>query len=146
MFNYYILLLQKTTHTLTIRPTGHIFIMIKRFETRGFNLVAVKFVQVSVEHLVSYCAGLTKKLIFPVWEGLNGVKTVRVALGETDPADSKPGTIRGDFAVHVGRNFCHGSDAVESANHGIGLWFKPEKLVAWESAQKDWLASCENIR
>ena len=77
MVSYYILLLQKTTHTLTIRATGHIFIMIKRFETRGFNLVAVEFVQVSVEHLVSYCAGLTKKLIFPVWEGLNGVKTVR---------------------------------------------------------------------
>ena len=103
MVSYYILLLQKTTHTLTIRATGHIFIMIKRFETRGFNLVAVKFVQVSVEHLVSYCAGLTKKLIFPgshvtvVWEGLDGVKTERVMLVETNPADSTPGTIRGDF-------------------------------------------------
>ena len=81
-----------------------------------------------------------------VWEGLNGVKTERVMLGETNPADSKLGTIRGDFVVHVGRDFWHGSDAVESAYHGIGLWFKPEQLVAWESAQRDWLASCENIR
>merc|ERR1719474_1693996 len=51
-----------------------------------------------------------------VWEGLNAVKTGRVMLGETNPAASLPGTIRGDYAIHVGRNICHGSDAVESAN------------------------------
>uniref|UniRef100_A0A8C2P9X2 nucleoside-diphosphate kinase n=1 Tax=Capra hircus TaxID=9925 RepID=A0A8C2P9X2_CAPHI len=39
-----------------------------------------------------------------VWEGLNVVKTGRVMLGETNPADSKPGTIRGDFCIQVGRN------------------------------------------
>ena len=74
MFNYYIFLLQKTTHTLTILATGRIFIMIKpdgvhrsivgeiikRFETKGFDLVAMKFVQ-----LVKYCVDLSKKLIFP---------------------------------------------------------------------------------
>lgn len=50
-----------------------------------------------------------------VWQGLNVVKTGRVMLGETNPADSKPGTIRGDFCVQIGRNICHGSDSVESA-------------------------------
>lgn len=40
---------------------------------------------------------------FKVWEGLNVVKTGRVMLGETNPADSKPGTIRGDFCIQVGR-------------------------------------------
>merc|ERR1712130_430840 len=74
-----------------------------------------------------------------VWEGLNAVKTGRVMLGETNPAASLPGTIRGDFAIHVGRNICHGSDAVESANHEIALWFKPEELCDWTSAQKDWI-------
>merc|ERR1712066_310533 len=43
-----------------------------------------------------------------VWEGLNAVKTGRVMLGETNPAASLPGTIRGDYAVQVGRNICHG--------------------------------------
>ena len=79
MLNYYILLLRKTTHTLTIMATGRIFIMIepdgvhcsivgeiiKRFETKGFDLVAMKFVQVSVGHLVKCCADLSKKLLFP---------------------------------------------------------------------------------
>ena len=46
-----------------------------------------------------------------VWEGLNVVKTGRVMLGETNPAASAPGTIRGDFCIQVGRNICHGSDA-----------------------------------
>ncbi|KAJ1107124.1 hypothetical protein NDU88_004519 [Pleurodeles waltl] len=39
-----------------------------------------------------------------VWEGFNVVKTGRVMLGETNPVDSRPGTIRGDFCVHVGSN------------------------------------------
>lgn len=42
-------------------------------------------------------------LVLEVWEGLNVVKTGRVMLGETNPADSKPGTIRGDFCIQVGR-------------------------------------------
>ena len=43
------------------------------------------------------------------------------------------------FLYQVGRNICHGSDAVESANHEIALWFKPEELCDWTSAQKDWI-------
>lgn len=46
------------------------------------------------------------QFLFPpveVWEGLNVVKTGRVMLGETNPADSQPGTIRGDFCIQVGR-------------------------------------------
>ena len=39
--------------------------------------------------------------LIQVWEGLNAVKTGRVMLGETNPAASLPGTIRGDFAIHV---------------------------------------------
>lgn len=58
-----------------------------------------------------------------VWEGLNAVKTGRVMLGATNPADSAPGTIRGDLCVQVGRNIIHGSDSVESANKEIALWF-----------------------
>lgn len=74
-----------------------------------------------------------------VWEGLNAVKTGRVMLGATNPADSAPGTIRGDLCVQVGRNIIHGSDAVESANKEIALWFKDEELVNWTQANNDWI-------
>ena len=41
--------------------------------------------------------------------------------------------------VQVGRNICHGSDSVDSANKEIALWFKPEELCSWDSCQKDWI-------
>ena len=74
-----------------------------------------------------------------VWEGLNVVKTGRVMLGETNPAASAPGTIRGDFCIQVGRNICHGSDAVESAKKEIALWFKEEQLVKWDPVAMEWV-------
>merc|ERR1711863_69762 len=112
--------------------------IIKRFEQKGFKLVAMKFMQASEEHLRQHYADLSARPFFPglvkymgsgpvvpmVWEGLNVVKTGRVMLGETNPAASAPGTIRGDFCIQVGRNICHGSDAVESAKKEIALWFK----------------------
>ncbi|KAI9138838.1 nucleoside diphosphate kinase, partial [Paraphysoderma sedebokerense] len=68
-----------------------------------------------------------------VWEGKNVVKVGRAMLGATNPLDSAPGTIRGDYAIDVGRNICHGSDAVESAEKEIALWF-PEGLQKYERA------------
>ena len=121
--------------------------IISRFETRGFKLVAMKMCQPGKAHLEQHYADLSGKGFFSglieymnsgpvcamVWEGDNAVATGRKMLGATKPFDSAPGTIRGDFCIDVGRNIIHGSDAVESANHEIALWFKPEELVHWES-------------
>ena len=74
-----------------------------------------------------------------VWQGKNVVKTGRVMLGATNPADSAPGTIRGDFALDVGRNVIHGSDSVESAEREIKLWFGADGLVDWTQHSKDWI-------
>ena len=60
-------------------------------------------------------------------------------LGATNPLASAPGTIRGDYALAVGRNVCHGSDSVESAKKEIALWFKEGELISWKSAQFDWV-------
>lgn len=49
-------------------------------------------------------------IIAMVWEGKDAIKTGRVLLGATNPAAAVPGTIRGDMAISVGRNICHGSD------------------------------------
>lgn len=74
-----------------------------------------------------------------VWEGLNVVKTGRQMLGTTNPMDSLPGTIRGDFCIQVGRNIIHGSDAVASAEKEIALWFGEKELVTWKPAAENWL-------
>jgi nucleoside-diphosphate kinase len=41
--------------------------------------------------------------------------------------------------LQVGRNICHGSDAVESAQKEIALWFKPEELCGWASHSESWV-------
>lgn len=63
-----------------------------------------------------------------VWEGKDVVKQGRKLVGATNPLESAPGTIRGDYCLDMGRNIIHGSDSTESAAKEIALWF-PEGLV-----------------
>ncbi|CAG0903105.1 unnamed protein product [Cyprideis torosa] len=125
----------------------------KRFEQKGFKLVAMKMVTASEEHLKKHYADLSSKPFFAglvsymasgpvvamVWEGFNVVKMGRMMLGETNPAASLPGTIRGDFCIQVGRNICHGSDSVDSANKEIELWFQPDELQSWSRVDEPWV-------
>ncbi|XP_051968702.1 nucleoside diphosphate kinase A-like [Xyrauchen texanus] len=127
--------------------------IIKRFELKGFKLVAMKLIQASEDLLRQHYSDLKDRPFFPglvcymtsgpvvamVWEGFNVIKTGRVMLGETNPIDSKPGTIRGDFCVQVGRNITHGSDSVDSANTEISLWFTPEELCDYSKCQHSWI-------
>jgi nucleoside-diphosphate kinase len=62
-----------------------------------------------------------------------------VILGATNPLASNPGTIRGDYAIDVGRNVCHGSDGVESAKKEIALWFKDDEVISYKQNQFDWI-------
>ena len=126
--------------------------IIRRFEQKGYKLVALKMVTPSKEHLEQHYADLSSKPFFPglitymssgpvvamVWEGVNVVLEGRKMLGATKPSESALGTIRGDFCVEVGRNVCHGSDAVESANKEIALWF-PEGLNEWSNHSETWV-------
>ncbi|KJA27450.1 hypothetical protein HYPSUDRAFT_63128 [Hypholoma sublateritium FD-334 SS-4] len=126
--------------------------IITRFEERGFKLIALKLVHATEEHLEKHYADLKGKAFFPglikymasgpvvamVWQGLDAVKTGRVMLGATNPLQSPVGSIRGDYCLAVGRNICHGSDAVESAEKEIALWF-PEGVTQWTSANEQWI-------
>ncbi|PMB73137.1 Nucleoside diphosphate kinase [Beauveria bassiana] len=112
--------------------------IVSRFENRGFKLVAIKLVSPSKEHLETHYMS-SGPICAMVWEGRDAVKTGRAILGATNPLASAPGTIRGDFAIDVGRNVCHGSDSVENAQKEIALWFKKEDLINWKSAQFDWI-------
>ncbi|KAK2608391.1 nucleoside diphosphate kinase Ndk1 [Conoideocrella luteorostrata] len=127
--------------------------IISRFENRGFKLAAIKLVTPSKEHLEAHYADLKGKPFFNglieymlsgpicamVWEGRDAVKTGRTILGATNPLASAPGTIRGDFAIDVGRNVCHGSDSVENAKKEISLWFKEGDVVSYKHAQFNWI-------
>jgi len=127
--------------------------IISRFEARGYKLAAIKLVTASQQHLEKHYEDLSDKPFFPglikymgsgpicamIWEGRDAVKTGRALLGATNPLASLPGTIRGDYAIDVGRNVCHGSDSVENAKKEIALWFKEGEIQSWKSAQHDWV-------
>ena len=127
--------------------------VVKRFENRGFQLCAAKFMQVSdelaskhyAEHqgkpfyegLISY---ITSGPVFAmVWEGDDVVKAVRQTVGSTRPTEAAPGTIRHDFAAKMDRNLIHASDAVPTAEREIALWFKPEEIVDYEKVTTAWV-------
>ncbi|KAB5554013.1 hypothetical protein PHYPO_G00045200 [Pangasianodon hypophthalmus] len=119
--------------------------IIKRFEQRGFRLVGLKMVEVSEELLAQHYVSLRKKPFYPsvlqymtsgpvvamVWEGHNVIKSTRMLVGDTNPAEAAPGTLRGDFSVHVSRNVVHASDSPEVAQKEISLWFQRSELIDW---------------
>ncbi len=127
--------------------------IVSRFETKGYKLAAMKTRMASKELLETHYCDLVDKPFFPklrdymlsgpvvsmVWEGKEAVSTGRKMLGATNPLESAPGTIRGDFCLEVGRNICHGSDSVENAEKEIALWFEEGEVLDWESHSKDWL-------
>ena len=140
---------------IAIKPDGVqrglISSIIGRFERRGYKLVGLKMCQPGKAHLEEHYSDLSARPFFnglvnymnsgPVvamcWEGKNAVKQGRVMLGATNPADSAPGTIRGDYCLQVGRNIIHGSDSIESANKEVSHWFKPNELFNWKSCFED---------
>ena len=87
--------------------------------------------------LVSYMA--KGPVVCIVFTGLNVIKAGRVLLGETNPLNAAPGSIRGDFSISTGRNIIHGSDSTASAEKEIALWFTPAEIVSWQSSAQQWL-------
>jgi nucleoside-diphosphate kinase len=142
---------------LAIKPDGVqrglVGEIIGRFEAKGFKLVGMKLMTASRE-LAEQHYGVHKErpffaglvdfitsgpLVAMVWEGDGVVASARKMIGATNPLNSEPGTIRGDLAVNVGRNIIHGSDAVETAQQEISLWFKDEELSDWTPSLTPWI-------
>ncbi|SHS35524.1 nucleoside diphosphate kinase ndkA [Mycobacteroides abscessus subsp. abscessus] len=126
--------------------------IVGRFERKGFQLVGAKLMLISNElaeqhygehkerpffgELVDF---ITSGPVFAmVWEGENVIAAARQMMGATNPKDSQPGTIRGDFAVIVGKNIIHGSDSAASAEREIALFFKEEELLSYNKLLNNW--------
>jgi len=127
--------------------------IISRFEKKGFQLVACKFLTCSVEQAEKHYAehngkGFFKGLISfltsgpvlaMVFQGKGVIASVRKMLGVTNPLNSEPGTIRGDFGVDTGRNLVHASSDEDAARGEIALWFKKEEIQEWKQSNSSWL-------
>ena len=129
--------------------------VVNRFERRGLKIVGMKLLQVTremaethygehkgkpfYEGLVSYIT--SSPVVGMVLEGKDAVALARNVIGATNPANAAPGTIRGDFAVEIGRNIVHGSDSPDSAKREIGIFFKENELVnGWGRTMEKWIA------
>lgn len=127
--------------------------IVNRFEQKGFTLAGAKLMEISTElaeehygehkerpffgELVEF---ITSGPVFAmVWEGENVIKTSRLMIGATDPQEADPGSIRGDYAITVGKNIIHGSDSPESAEREINLFFKDIELVSYTKQDKTWI-------
>src|SRR5699024_4162934 len=116
---------------------------VQRLENKGFKLVGAKIMNIPTdlaethygEHkerpffgeLVDF---ITSGPVFAmVWEGENVISTSRLMIGETNPQEALPGSVRGDFAVTVAKNIIHGSDSPESAEREINLFFDESELT-----------------
>nr|QKY14974.1 nucleoside diphosphate kinase 2 (NDK2) [Polytomella parva] len=73
------------------------------------------------------------------WEGNGVVASARKMIGLTNPLLSDPGTIRGDFAIEVGRNIIHGSDSPDNGSREAALWFGEKGLLNWERGMEPWI-------
>jgi nucleoside-diphosphate kinase len=114
-----------------------------RFECRGLKIVALKMMAVGRAHaeehyavhkgkffyedLVNYIS--SSPVVACIVEGPHAISVVRAMVGSTRPYEAAAGTIRGDFALAGLRNLIHASDAPETAQMEIELWFQPDEIV-----------------
>src|ERR1700742_3547559 len=114
--------------------TGEI---IARFQRKGLRIVALRHLTMDVQLPEQHYAEHAEKpffgeltsfitsgpLVAMVLEGDRAIEAARQVIGATDPLKAAPGSIRGDFAIEVGQNMVHGSDAPESAAREVALFF-----------------------
>jgi nucleoside-diphosphate kinase len=114
--------------------TGEI---IARFERKGLRLAALTLMTMTRELAEQHYAEHEGKpffdelvtfitsgpLVAMVLEGDHAVSAARQVIGATNPLEADAGSIRGEYAIAVGQNMVHGSDAPESAAREVGLFF-----------------------
>jgi len=127
--------------------------VIKRFEQRGLRIIGMKLIRVSRElaekhydvhrerpffgDLVNYI--ISSPVVVMALEGTDAVAAARKTIGSTKPSEADAGTIRGDFALEIGRNLVHGSDSVENGKIEVSNFFNDEELVSWERNTDTWI-------
>ena len=124
-----------------------------RLESTGLKIVGMKFMRVSndlaerhyAEHvgkpffegLVSFIT--SGPIVAMALEGDGAISIVRKTMGATNPADSAPGSIRGDYATDIGRNLVHGSDSSESAARELALFFDDGEIIDYARSTDAWI-------
>ncbi|SDZ13107.1 nucleoside diphosphate kinase [Jannaschia faecimaris] len=114
-----------------------------KFEEAGLRIIASKRIQLSLAQAEAFYGVhkdrpffgeltefmISEPIVVQVLEGENAIAKNREVMGATNPADAAPGTIRKEFALSIGENSVHGSDAPETAAEEIAFFFSGLELV-----------------
>ncbi len=126
--------------------------IISRLERKGLVLVGMKLVQADDALAREHYAVHAERPFFPALlkfitsgplvaiavRGDEAISVVRNIVGTTDGRSAAPGTIRGDFGISMGANLIHASDAPETAETELSLWF-PDGTIDWTRCNENWL-------
>ena len=126
--------------------------ILARFERRGLRIAALRLVKVERAMAEQHYAVHKGKFFYDdlvkvisaspviafVLEGPNAISVVRSMVGATKPHEAAPGTIRGDYALVGLRNLVHASDAPETADAEIKMWF-PDGVVSYSRDVEKWM-------
>lgn len=127
--------------------------ILSRFEDKGFNLIAMKLMQVTPELAKKHYAEHVSKPFYPgleafitgspivalVLEGLEVIRVTRDILGATSGLKAAAGTIRGDYSSSRQMNLVHASDGPEAAAREIALYFSDAELFSYEPTLTPWM-------
>lgn len=127
--------------------------IISRLEQRGLRFAGLKLMQIDeslarrhyavhegkpfFEGLVQYI--ISGPVVVIAVTGNNVIQMVRTMVGATNPVQSAPGTIRGDFAVEIGRNLIHASDSPENGAQEVANFFGEGDLITFERSLDAWI-------
>lgn len=119
--------------------------IISRYERKGLRLIGLKllnFSRMKAEELYATHKGrpyydkliefmTSNPIVAIAIEGKNAIDLVRLINGVTDPLQSVPGSIRGDFSTDITYNLVHASDCLENAKVELSILFSPEELCVY---------------
>ncbi len=118
--------------------------IISRLENKGLEIRALRLKNLDLnsarvhyeehkdkpfyDHLVYYIT--SGPVLAMAIEGFNAVRAVRQLIGEANPIEAQPGTLRGDFCIEKVRNLVHAADTREAAERELKLHFSEDDYVA----------------
>lgn len=119
--------------------------IIARFEHKGLRIDAMKMIKIDRELARRHYAEHKDKpfydeligfitsgpVIAMVLSGPEAIETARYVVGNTNPLEASPGTIRGQYAITICKNLIHASDSVETAAKEIHRFFKRNEVLAY---------------
>ncbi|MDH3584739.1 MAG: nucleoside-diphosphate kinase [Phycisphaerae bacterium] len=132
---------------------GLMGLILARFEAKGLQVVAARFLKVPEDLARQHYAEHDGKPFFPnliefitstpvlvlALRGRDAVAVCRRLIGATDGAAADPGTIRGDLGLSKSLNLVHGSDSLASAERELSIWFDSADLVDYDRAVQPWI-------